>query len=62
MKTVIELKDIVKKYTMGDSTVYALDHINVQVGFGEFTSGLLIPWGVMSKSTAVMPHCLSLFR
>ena len=38
MSIVIELKDIVKKYTMGDSTVYALDHINLQVGFGEFTS------------------------
>ncbi len=38
MGIVIELKDVVKKYTMGDSTVYALNHINVQVNFGEFTS------------------------
>ncbi|HIU64790.1 MAG TPA: ABC transporter ATP-binding protein [Candidatus Avacidaminococcus intestinavium] len=35
---VIELKDIVKKYQMGDSIVYALDHVNVQIAAGEFTS------------------------
>ena len=38
MGTVIELKDIVKRYIMGDSIVYALDHINLQVQFGEFTA------------------------
>ncbi|MCQ2373308.1 MAG: ABC transporter ATP-binding protein [Phascolarctobacterium sp.] len=34
----IELKDIVKRYIMGDSTVYALDHVNVKIEYGEFTS------------------------
>lgn len=38
MATVIELKDIVKRYIMGDSTVYALDHVNVKIEYGEFTS------------------------
>lgn len=35
---VIELKDIVKKYQMGDSTVYALDHVDLQIDEGEFTA------------------------
>lgn len=38
MAVVIELKDIVKRYIMGDSTVYALDHVNVKIEHGEFTS------------------------
>ncbi len=38
MSTVIELKDIVKTYVMGDSIVYALDHVSVIIEFGEFTS------------------------
>lgn len=38
MSVVIELKDIMKTYIMGDSVVHALDHVNVQVSFGEFTS------------------------
>ena len=38
MSTVIELKDIVKRYQMGDSVVYALDHVNVKIEYGEFTS------------------------
>ena len=38
MAVVIELKDIVKRYIMGDSTVYALDHVNVKIEYGEFTS------------------------
>jgi len=38
MSTVIELRDIVKRYIMGDSTVYALDHVNVKIEYGEFTS------------------------
>lgn len=38
MSVVIELKDIVKRYIMGDSTVYALDHVNVKIEYGEFTS------------------------
>lgn len=38
MATVIELRDIVKRYQMGDSIVYALDHVNVKIEYGEFTS------------------------
>lgn len=35
---VIELKDIVKTYQMGDSIVHALDHVTVDINAGEFTS------------------------
>ena len=35
---VIELKDIMKTYQMGDSIVHALDHVNLEIGVGEFTS------------------------
>ena len=35
---VIELKDIMKTYHMGDSTVHALFHVNVKIDKGEFTS------------------------
>ncbi|MBQ0067880.1 MAG: ABC transporter ATP-binding protein [Phascolarctobacterium sp.] len=35
---VIELKDIMKTYVMGDSVVYALNHVNVKIDYGEFTS------------------------
>lgn len=38
MTAVIELKDIMKTYVMGDSVVHALDHVFVQIGCGEFTS------------------------
>lgn len=38
MAEVIRLVDIVKSYIMGDSVVLALDHVNVQIGEGEFTS------------------------
>ena len=38
MAEVIKLVDIVKSYIMGDSVVHALDHVNVQIGEGEFTS------------------------
>lgn len=38
MDILIELKDIMKTYIMGDSIVNALDHVNVQIGYGEFTS------------------------
>ena len=37
MAEVIRLVDIVKSYIMGDSVVHALDHVNVQIGEGEFT-------------------------
>ena len=35
---VIQLKDIMKTYIMGDSIVHALNHVNVTIEFGEFTS------------------------
>ncbi|WP_337602813.1 ABC transporter ATP-binding protein [Acidaminococcus timonensis] len=35
---VIELKDIVKSYQMGDTVVYALDHVTVNFEKGKFTS------------------------
>ena len=35
---VIELRDIMKTYQMGDSIVHALDHVNLEIGVGEFTS------------------------
>ncbi len=38
MAAVIELKDIMKTYVMGDSIVHALNHVNVVIEFGEFTS------------------------
>lgn len=38
MAEVIRLVDIVKSYIMGDSVVHVLDHVNVQIGEGEFTS------------------------
>lgn len=38
MTAVIELKDIMKTYVMGDSVVHALDHVFVQICRGEFTS------------------------
>ena len=38
MAEVIRLVDIVKSYIMGDSVVHALNHVNVQIGEGEFTS------------------------
>lgn len=38
MAEVIRLVDIVKSYIMGDSVVHALDHVNMQIGEGEFTS------------------------
>lgn len=38
MATLIELKDIMKTYVMGDSVVHALNHVNVQIDYGEFTS------------------------
>lgn len=38
MAEVIRLVDIVKSYIMGESVVHALDHVNVQIGEGEFTT------------------------
>ena len=38
MATLIELKDIMKTYVMGDSVVHALNHVDVKIDYGEFTS------------------------
>lgn len=38
MSIVIELKDIMKTYHMGDSVVHALYYVDVQIGFGEFAA------------------------
>lgn len=35
--SVIELKDIMKTYQMGDSVVHALYHVNLKIEPGEFT-------------------------
>ena len=35
---VIQLKDIMKTYIMGDSIVHALDHVNVSIDSGKFTA------------------------
>ncbi|MBQ7021489.1 MAG: ABC transporter ATP-binding protein [Phascolarctobacterium sp.] len=34
----IELKDIMKTYVMGDSVVHALNHVDVKIDYGEFTA------------------------
>ncbi|MBR4846813.1 MAG: ABC transporter ATP-binding protein [Phascolarctobacterium sp.] len=34
----IELKDIMKTYVMGDNIVHALNHVDVTIDYGEFTS------------------------
>jgi len=34
----IELKDIVKRYTMGDETIYALNHVSLRVDDGEYVA------------------------
>ena len=38
MAVVIELQDIVKRYQMGDETVFALNHVSCKIEYGEFTS------------------------
>ena len=38
MNTLIELKDIMKTYVMGDNVVHALNHVDVTIDYGEFTS------------------------
>ena len=38
MATLIELKDIMKTYVMGDSVVHALNHVDVKIDYGEFTA------------------------
>ena len=55
MAEVIRLVDIVKSYIMGDSIVHALDHVNVSIGDGEFTS-IMGPSG-SGKSTMMNIFC-----
>ena len=55
MAEVIRLVDIVKSYIIGDSVVHALDHVNVQIGEGEFTS-IMGPSG-SGKSTMMNILC-----
>ena len=38
MSTLIELKDIMKTSVMGDNVVHALNHVDVTIDYGEFTS------------------------
>ena len=38
MSTLIELKDIMKTYVMCDNVVHALNHVDVTIDYGEFTS------------------------
>ena len=54
---VIELKDIVKAYVMGDTTVYALNHITVNFEKGKFTS-IVGPSGSGKSSLMNVRGCL----
>ena len=38
MSTLIELKNIMKTYVMGDNVVHALNHVDVTIDYGEFTA------------------------
>ena len=38
MSTLIELKEIMKTYVMGDNIVHALNHVDVTIDYGEFTA------------------------
>ena len=61
MAEVIRLVDIVKSYIMGDSVVHALDHVNVQIGEGEFTS-IMGPSGSGKSTMMNILGCLTGLR
>ena len=54
---VIQLKDIMKTYIMGDSIVHALDHVNVSIYFGEFTA-IMGPSGSCKSTMMNILGCL----
>ena len=54
---VIELKDIVKSYAMGDTTVYALNHLTVSFEKGKFTS-IVGPSGSGKSTLMIVLGCL----
>ena len=54
---VIQLKDIMKTYIMGDSIVHALDHVNVSIVFGEFTA-IMGPSGSGKSTMMNILDCL----
>ena len=54
---VIELKDIVKSYQMGDTIVYALDHVTVNFEKGKFTS-IVGPSGSGKSTMMNIQGCL----
>ena len=54
---VIELKDIVKSYAMGDTTVYALNHLTVSFEKGKFTS-IVGPSGSGKSTLMTVLGCL----
>ena len=51
----IEFKDVVKRYTLGGETIYALDHVSLHVGEGEYVA-IIGPSGC-GKSTALNLLC-----
>ena len=56
--SVIELKDIMKTYHMGDSVVHALYHVNLKIEPGEFTS-IMGPSGSGKSTMMNILGCLA---
>jgi putative ABC transport system ATP-binding protein len=55
----IEFKDISKIYTIGDESVYALDHVDMKIGEGEFV-GILGPSGSGKSTMMNIMGCLDM--